>query len=86
MANILKGPSRQTGALLTSRDSGGETERPTLMCCHCQRVWLYMPGSGTARGWCRRCDQPVCGAAPCMAHCMPWEQQMEMMEAERRGQ
>ena len=82
MAHILKAPRRQTGALLSRLDGGRETEEPTLMCCHCQRIWVYRPGSGGARGWCRRCDQPVCGAAACMSRCAPWEMRMERIEAE----
>ena len=86
MAHLLRGPRRQTGALLTHGADGVETETPTLRCCHCQRVWAYMPGSGKLRGWCRRCDQPICGAGRCMTRCEPWEYQVELMEAAARGQ
>lgn len=30
-------------------------------CVHCQKVWLVQPGSGKLRGFCMKCNGPICG-------------------------
>ena len=76
---LLRFPRKGTGALLRTLD-GVETERPTLMCAHCQYTWVVQPGSGRRRGFCRNCMGPTCGRRDCELLCVPWEQAMERLE------
>ena len=55
------------------------TSLPTLQCVHCGGHWQCRPGSGNVRGYCWRCNGPVCG--PACAECVPVEQRLEQMEA-----
>jgi hypothetical protein len=70
-------------------------EYDLLQCCHCERWWKVVPGSGRTRGWCGKCMKPHCGGPKCW-ECTPnerrWEQgdqlmrQIErMMEREQLG-
>ena len=65
--------------------SDPEKSRPieiaTLQCVHCGAHWKVQPGSGKRRGFCSRCNGPVCG--PKCAECVPAEQQLENMEQGR---
>jgi len=54
---------------------------PTLQCCHCGAHWEHRPGSGVVRGYCARCNGPVCG--PCCKECVPYMQRIENVEAGR---
>ena len=56
-------------------------EAGTAQCCHCGGHWVVRPGSGKIRGWCMRCNGPVCG--PACAKCVPTEQLLENMEKGR---
>jgi len=56
-------------------------ELPTLQCVHCGRHFHLRPGSGRVRGYCARCNGPICG--PGCAECVPAEQQIENLEAGR---
>lgn len=74
---------RESG-LITITDPGRDrplVEQPTLQCCHCGRHFVPRPGSGQVRGWCLRCNRPVCG--PACAACVPLEQQLANLEAGR---
>jgi hypothetical protein len=52
---------------------------PTVKCIHCGGMWEVKPGSGRVRGWCTKCNGPVCG--PGCAACVPFERQLENVEA-----
>jgi len=54
---------------------------PTLQCVHCGRHFPLSPGSGRIRGFCQRCNGPICG--PGCAECVPQERQLENVEAGR---
>ena len=74
---------RQAGEI-TITDPGAD--RPlvtaaTLQCVHCGRHWVPAPGSGRLRGYCAKCDGPVCG--PDCLECVPHERQLENLEAGR---
>lgn len=58
----------------------------TLQCVHCGAHWIPMRNSGMKRGYCTNCAGPVCGAEACMAHCVPFEKQLERMEKAGRRQ
>lgn len=63
---------------------GGIICGETLQCCHCGGHWMIQPGSGRIRGFCMRCNGPVCG--PGCAECVPMERQLELAEAAAAGQ
>ena len=74
---------RQAGEITIS-DPGSDkplSTEATLQCVHCGRHFRLQPGSGRVRGFCSRCNGPVCG--PDCAECVPAEQQLENMEAGR---
>lgn len=53
----------------------------TLQCCHCGCHWFPQPGSGRVRGWCMRCNGPICG--PNCARCVPLAQYLDNIEQGR---
>lgn len=55
----------------------------TLQCVHCGAHWVIQPGSGKIRGFCLRCNGPICG--PGCAACVPIERQLELMEDAAAG-
>lgn len=74
---------REAGTI-TICDPGSDKpilEASTLQCCHCGRHWVPRPGSGNTRGFCFKCNRPVCG--PKCAECVPIEQLLENIEAGR---
>ena len=78
----IAAPRQQTGALtITPEDGSPVVEIPTITCCHCGRVWQWIPGSGRNRGFCLKCNAFFCGPQ-CQA-CVPQEQQLENLEAGR---
>ncbi len=71
---------QEAGVIIVS-DPGSDkvlVESPTLQCVHCQKHWVPRPGSGNVRGFCMRCNGPVCGLK--CAECIPAEKQLEIME------
>ena len=62
---------------------GGVLEIDTLACVHCGGHWQVNPGSGKIRGYCARCNGPVCG--PQCAECIPKERVLEMLEGTITG-
>lgn len=82
---ILTGKSRQpTGYATISGPSGELAEADTATCAHCQFVIHIKPGSGIQRGWCRMCDEIVCGKKGCIERCTPFERKLEEWEGRRR--
>lgn len=67
-------------SIITDPYTGAVDEGETLSCCHCQFTWIVKPGSGAKRGWCFRCNKPVCGKQGCLEHCTPFEKALEEME------
>jgi hypothetical protein len=65
---------RPHGAILMD----GQEVAHTLQCVHCGNHFISMKGSGKIRGWCRRCNGPICG--PKCHVCVPFEKQLEAME------
>lgn len=55
---------------------GPTIERDTLQCVHCMKHWVVQPGSGRRRGWCTRCNGPLCGAQECFT-CVPFIAKVE---------
>lgn len=56
-------------------------EIATAQCCHCGCHFPIQPGSGIERGFCTRCNGPVCGRG--CAECVPAEQLLENLESGR---
>ena len=50
----------------------------TAQCVHCSGHFPIQPGSGKIRGFCLRCNGPICG--PKCAKCVPVEQMLENIE------
>lgn len=71
---------RPHGVLYIRYEDGRREERDILTCAHCQATWIVEPGSGKRRGWCLKCGGPLCGKAPCMASCVPFERWLDSVE------
>lgn len=50
----------------------------TLQCVHCGSHWIPMKGSGRVRGFCTKCNGPVCGIK--CAVCIPFEKKLDIAE------
>lgn len=64
-------------------NAGRIIEYDTITCCHCNRIELIQPGSGTKRGWCFMCARPECGRPECSSAtqgCVPFERKLERYE------
>ena len=71
--------------LVTILDPGSDRpllEVKMLKCVHCGGQYPCQPGSGKVRGFCMRCNGPVCG--PGCAECVPEEMMLEIIEGTRR--
>lgn len=74
---------RESGYLVVM-DPGSDKpilETATVQCVHCGGHWVPQPGSGRVRGFCGRCNGPICG--PCCQSCVPTEQLLENLERGR---
>ena len=78
------GGKHTSGYVIITEPDAPTIEGETLSCCHCQFTWIVKPGSGLKRGWCYKCNKPVCGKKKCLEKCAPWEMQMEIAEGKRR--
>lgn len=70
---------RPAGYTSITYPEGKIIEADTLQCVHCGAHWEVKPGSGKLRGFCSRCNGPVCG--PKCSECVPAEQQLENIES-----
>lgn len=72
--------TKYSGELITTPHGGDKAIRQgTLSCVHCQQTWVHQPGSGKIRGFCTRCNGPIC-SAECAEKCVPLEQMIENIE------
>lgn len=56
---------------------GNKIERETRQCVHCQKTWIYQPGSKRKYGFCLKCYGIIC-AECAMKECNgPFEKQLE---------
>lgn len=58
----------------------GEQVGDTMMCCHCNKHFVSVHGSGKIRGFCRNCMQITCGAPECDP-CYPFERKLDDYES-----
>ncbi len=72
---------RPAGYVKITHPEGAIFEADTLQCVHCGSHWQVSPGSRKIRGFCSRCNGPVCG--PKCKECVPHEQQLENMESKK---
>ncbi len=74
-------PAHQRRGVLISRphEGGPEQHIDLIQCCHCQRIWPWVQGSGKLRGWCMRCSGFFCG--PKCETCVHWQQLMANLGA-----
>lgn len=56
-------------------------EIASVQCVHCGGHWIPQPGSGKIRGFCMRCNGPICG--PVCQECVPTDLLLENMEKGR---
>jgi hypothetical protein len=64
------------GQIIIVRPEGPPIEADTMQCAHCMKHWVVVPGSGRKRGWCLKCNAPLCGAEKCMTTCVPFEKKV----------
>ena len=78
-------PGWAKGVLISTPVEGGPTEeRDLVQCVHCQYSWVWEPGSGKLRGYCTRCNGPVCGHRACRERgCVHHEQLLHAIEEQR---
>ena len=77
--------NRPAGAIITAEPSGRTIEADTLQCAHCGMHWQVQPGSGKRRGWCTKCNGPLCHEKElCMVMCYPFEKRQDDMEKHGR--
>lgn len=63
---------KPNGHFRTFDATGRAVEGETRQCVHCQKIWIYQPGSGTHRGWCLNCGGFICAEAHCFAQQQRW--------------
>lgn len=56
----------------------GIAQTDTVQCVHCGMHWSIDPYSAKGRGFCGRCNGPVCG--PKCAECVPMEKWLDCVE------
>jgi len=63
-----------------------EKNQDTFVCNHCQKIVFVKPKCDPADlgGLCWGCNKLICPACTNKQVCMPWEKQMEIMEARDR--
>ena len=72
---------RTSGVVITTPHDGGPVLiQDCVQCCHCQGHRIYVPGSKTKWGWCLACAGVHCATEAC-AKCVPWEKELEAIEA-----
>lgn len=69
---------KPSGYAVITESDGSIVEADTLQCVHCGGHWQIQPGSGRIRGFCFKCNGPVCG--PKCKECIPHEQWLENIE------
>ena len=71
------------GYLIGLGPEGVISESDSFTCAHCQRVVIVKPRCDPADmgGHCRICDKLICKRCVAYGQCVPWEKQMERMEA-----
>lgn len=74
-AHSLRRPS---GVVVITPEFGPAIEADTRQCCHCGGHWVHQPGSGIVRGFCLKCNAPICGAG--CAECVPFEKKLDLYE------
>lgn len=57
---------------------GTYVERPTLTCCHCNRIVVLNMARTRPRGYCAKCDHYTCDHVACATECHPIEQSIEL--------
>ena len=76
----------QKGYLQIFHQDAPVEERDSFSCFHCGRVTWVKPKCDPADlgGFCRTCAKLICPECNAKGDCMPWEKQMEIMEARDR--
>lgn len=72
---------RPHGTVHVTNCDGPEFVRDTVMCVHCGRHGIYLPGCGRKLNTCTRCNGPICGAEKCRECIGPLEARLDLYEA-----
>ena len=75
---------KANGYAIWSHPDGKIEEKDTMQCVHCGAHWMVEPGSGNKRGWCKRCNGPICGSLTCL-ECVPFEKFLDAIEKKSRS-
>jgi len=77
--------AKPAGVVVTATASGRVVEADTLQCVHCGMHWIVEPGSGRRRGWCTKCNGPLCHSKElCTVMCYPLEKRLDDVEKHGR--
>ena len=60
----------------------GQEIAATLQCCHCNRHFISIRGSGTTRAFCMCCMKVTCGNPGCDVH-VAFEKKLDLYEKGR---
>lgn len=76
---------REGGVAEWTYATGRVLTRPTLSCCHCNRVVIIEQGARAedCGGFCRCCMKPTCSTCADKG-CTPFERRLEQYEARYR--
>lgn len=73
--------ARPDGTLIITDFEFGESQKDTVMCCHCNKHWVLgtfltetLAGD---MGFCRKCNHPCC--PQCQDECVPIERRLDIM-------
>ena len=81
---LVNSVRRPAGYVEITDPIAGNQGGDTLQCDHCQKHWIVQPGSGMKRGFCLKCNGPTCGKQRCETRCVPFEKELEQIEARGR--
>ena len=74
--HLLQRTKRRVASYSLAIEDGAKTEYDYQRCCHCQKHLRIIPGSGTIRGFCQRCNDVTCGKQGCQP-CVPFQRRMD---------
>jgi len=65
---------------------GGQIERDTITCAHCQRIVVVKPGvdPSSLGGFCRMCYRHLCSPCANAGICTPFERKLDLLERTAR--
>jgi len=68
---------KPSGYVVTFDKNGNKIEQETRQCIHCQKTWIYQPGSKRKYGFCLKCFGIVCATCAGKDCPGPFQKQIE---------